>query len=150
MKILVDADACPVAVKEILYKTAKRLNLEVILVANQVLRTPKSDRIHSIIVPAGPDEADDHIVELTESGDLIISADIPLADRVIKKGGIVLDSRGILMTENNIGERLATRNLLDELRTSGMETGGPAAYSKKDKQNFANQLDRFLTQALNL
>ena len=149
MKILVDADACPVAVKEILYTTSKRLNLKVILVANQFLRTPKSDLISAIIVPEGPDEADDRIVQLTEPGDLIISADIPLADRVIKKGGFVIDPRGILITDNNIGERLATRNLLDELRSTGLETGGPAAYSKKDKQNFANQLDRFLTQILN-
>lgn len=146
MKLLVDADACPVAVKEILYKTSTRLNLELILVANQFLRTPKSDRISSLIVPEGPDEADNRIVELTESGDLIISADIPLADRVIKKGGAVIDPRGTLMTDSNIGERLATRNLLDELRSTGLETGGPKPYSQKDKQNFANQLDRFLTQ----
>lgn len=146
MKIMIDADACPVAVKEILYRTTKRLELELILVANQFMRIPKSELISSIIVPEGPDEADNRIVEMTEAGDLIITADIPLADRVIKKHGVVIDPRGVLMTDANIGERLATRNLLDELRTGGLETGGPAAYSNKDKQAFSNQLDRFLTQ----
>ncbi len=148
MKILVDADACPVGVKDTLYKVSQRLGLELILVANQYMRVPKSILIKSIVVADGPDVADNHIVEITEPGDLIISADIPLADRVIKKGGIVLDPRGILFTEENIGERLATRNLMDDLRSGGMETGGPGAYGNREKQEFTNQLDRFLTRAL--
>ena len=149
MKILVDADACPIAVKEILYKAAKRLHVELILVANQFMRTPKSEFIKSIIVAEGPDEADDHIVEIVAAGDLVITADIPLADRVIKKEAVVLDPRGILLTDENIGERLAVRNLMQDLRTSGIETGGPNSYGVREKQEFANQLDRFLTRALN-
>jgi uncharacterized protein len=148
MKILVDADACPIAVKEILYKAAKRLHVELILVANQFMRTPKSEFIKSIIVAEGPDEADDHIVEIVAAGDLVITADIPLADRVIKKEAVVLDPRGILLTDENIGERLAVRNLMQDLRTSGIETGGPNSYGVREKQEFANQLDRFLTRAL--
>ncbi len=148
MRILVDADACPGAVKEILYKTSKRLKLELIFVANQYMRLPKSELIRNIIVAEGPDEADNHIVEIMKSSDLIISADIPLADRVIKKNGVVLDPRGIFLTEENIGQRLGMRNLMDYLRSGGMETGGPDSYGNKDKQEFANQLDRFLTRVL--
>ena len=148
MRIIVDADACPWAVKEILYKTSKRLNLELILVANQYMRIPESELICSIVVAEGPDEADNHIVEIMEAGDLIISADIPLADRVVKKDGVVLDPRGTFLTNDNIGQRLAVRNLMDELRSGGMDTGGPSAYSNKEKQEFANQLDRFLTRIL--
>ena len=148
MRILVDTDACPAVIKEILYKTSKRLNLELILVANQYLRTPPSDLIRSVVVKEGPDEADNHIVEITEPGDLIISADIPLADRVIKKEGVVLDPRGVFLTEENIGQRLAMRNLMDDLRSGGMETGGPNSFGNKDKQKFANQLDRYLTKTL--
>ena len=148
MKILIDADACPVAVKEILYKTAKRLKLELLLVANKFMRTPSSEFIQSIIVAEGPDEADDRIVEITMPGDLIISADIPLADRVIKKQGVVLDPRGTLLTGENIGERLAVRNLMQDLRSTGIETGGPNSYGQRDKQTFANQLDRYLTRVL--
>ncbi len=148
MKILVDADACPAVVKEILYKTSRRLKLEIILVANQFMRTPSTEQIKSIIVAEGPDEADDRIVDLMQPGDLIITADIPLADRVIKKGGVVLDPRGDLLSEENIGERLAMRNLLDELRTTGLQTGGPGSYGAREKQAFANQLDRFLTRMM--
>ena len=146
MKILIDADACPVAVKEILYKTSKRIGIELILVANQFMRIPQSDLIKSVIVNSGPDEADNHIVELTNEGDLIITADIPLADRVIKKSAVVIDPRGQLLNDNNIGEKLATRDLMDNLRTIGMETGGPKAYNVKDKEKFANQLHKYLTK----
>ncbi len=148
MRILVDADACPVVVKEILYKTSKRLNIEVILVANQRMRIPVSELVRIIVVSEGPDEADNHIVEIMEAGDLIISADIPLADRVVRKDGVVLDPRGEFLTEENIGERLAMRDLMEKLRSGGMETGGPNTYGKKDKQEFANQLDRYLTRVL--
>ncbi len=148
MKILVDADACPLAVKQILYKTVKRLKVELVLVANQFLRVPSSPLIKSLIVSAGADVADDKIVEIMEKGDLVISADIPLADRVIKKEGFVLDPRGKFLTDANIGQRLASRNLFEELRSVGVETGGPNSYNNKDKQEFANQLDKFLTRVL--
>lgn len=148
MKILMDADACPRVAKEILYKASNRLNIDVILVANQFIRAPQSKFIKSVVVAAGADEADDHIVEIMEQGDLIITADIPLADRVVKKGGVVLDPRGIFLTADNIGQRLAVRNLMDDLRSSGVETGGPNSYGPKERQEFANQLDKFLTRAL--
>ncbi|NOY58983.1 MAG: YaiI/YqxD family protein [Calditrichaeota bacterium] len=148
MRILVDADACPAVVKEILYKTSKRLEVELVLIANQFMRTPSSEYINSVIVAEGPDEADDRIVDMVQPDDLIVTADIPLADRVIKKGAVVLDPRGVLLTTENIGERLATRNLKAELRTLGMDVGGPASYGVREKQEFANQLDRFLTRVL--
>lgn len=146
MKILVDADACPRPVKEILYRAVERKGIEMLLVANQFMRAPDSPLIRSIVVSQGADEADDHIVEVAEKGDLVITADIPLADRVIKKDAIVLDPRGEMLTDDNIGQRLAMRNLMDELRTEGMETGGPKSYGPKDKQQFANALDRLLAK----
>lgn len=148
MKILVDADACPLAVKQILFKTAKRLDVDLVLVANQFLRVPNSPLIKCLIVSAGSDVADDKIVEIMEKGDLVISADIPLAYRVIKKQGFVLDPRGKFLTDTNIGQRLASRNLSEDLRSAGIETGGANSYSSKDKLKFANQLDKFLTQVL--
>ncbi|RLD11952.1 YaiI/YqxD family protein [candidate division KSB1 bacterium] len=148
MRILVDADACPAVVKEILFKTSKRLKLHVILVANQFMRTPASEYISNVVVAEGPDEADDRIVDIVQPDDLVVTADIPLADRVIKKGAVVLDPRGTLLTTENIGERLATRNLKAELRTWGIDSGGPASYGSREKQEFANQLDRFLTRVL--
>ncbi len=144
MKIIIDADACPRPVKDLLYKTSERLGVQLLLVANQFMRTPPSETIKSIVVSAGADEADDHIVEIMESKDLVITADIPLADRVIKKGGFVLDPRGQFIDSETIGQRLAVRNLMDELRTEGVDTGGPNAYSTKDKQKFNNTLDAFL------
>ncbi|MGL1901606.1 MAG: YaiI/YqxD family protein [Fibrobacterales bacterium] len=148
MKIYVDADACPKPVKEILYRVSDKRALSLVLVANSYMRVPLSTLIESIVVSAGADEADDKIVELVEEGDVVITADIPLADRIIKKKGIVLDPRGELLDDNNIGQRLGVRNLLDELRTEGMDTGGPSAYGPKDKQKFANQLDRLLTKIM--
>ena len=147
MQIWVDADACPKDVKELLFRTAKRTETRVTLVANQPLRTPASEFIDSLLVPGGMDVADRKIVELVEPGDLVITADIPLAANVVEKGAQALDPRGELYTESNIGERLAMRNLLDELRGGGEITGGPAGYSAKDKQAFANQLDRWLNEA---
>lgn len=146
MKIIVDADACPRTIKELLFKTSARLKIEVVLVANKKMWVQDSKLIKLIIVAAGADEADDHIVDIMEANDLIISADIPLADRVIKKGGVVLDPRGIFLTANNIGPRLATRNFMEDLRSSGLETGGPAAFGPREKQEFSNQLDKFLTK----
>jgi hypothetical protein len=144
MKILVDADACPRAVKEILFRAVQRGKIPTMLVANQYMRVPLSDHIDSIAVPAGPDEADDRIVELAEADDLVITADIPLADRVVAKGAIALDPRGTLLTAANIKERLATRDLLDELRNAALVEGGPSSYDDRDSQAFANQLNQFL------
>lgn len=146
MKILIDADACPKAVKEILYKATDRLKMELILVANQHMRTPPLPHIRNIVVKDGYNEADDKLVEITDKGDLIITSDIPLADRVIKKGAFALSPRGELFDESNIGNRLAVRDLLDELRSCGMETGGPSAFSERDKREFANALDKFLAK----
>lgn len=146
MQIWVDADACPKAVKEILYRTANRLSVPVTFVANLPLRTPKSQYIHTIQVPGGFDVADSKIIELVRDGDLVISADIPLVAEVIKKGGFALNPRGTFYTKDNIGEYLTMRNLSAELRGSGVETGGPRPLSLVDRNNFANQLDHFLTQ----
>jgi len=148
MKILIDADACPAVIKEILYKVSDRLNLKLVFVANQYMKFPSTNLISSVIVKAGPDEADNHIVEIMEAKDLVITEDIPLADRVVKKDGIVLTPRGKLLTESNISQKLAVRNLMNDLRNEGIMTGGPKAFGSKEKQLFANALDKFLTKAL--
>ena len=145
MKIWVDADACPGEIKELLYRAAKRTSTQVTLVANQPLRTPRSEFIDSLLAPAGANAADRRIVELLQAGDLVITADIPLAADVVAQGASALDPRGQLYTDANVGERLAVRNLLDELRGGGQVTGGPANFSAKDRQAFANGLDRWLT-----
>jgi len=147
MQIWVDADACPGEIKELLFRAAKRTRTMVTLVANQAMRTPRSEFINSVAVPTGMNIADRRIVELVEPGDLVITADIPLAADVVAKGGQALNPRGELYTDANIGERLAVRNLFDELRGGGQITGGPANFSAKDRQAFANQLDRWLTSA---
>ena len=147
MKIWVDADACPVAVKEILFRAADRTGVELTLVANQPLSTPSSANITTVQVPRGFDVADDEIVKRLEAGDLVITSDIPLAAEVIEKGGHALSPRGELHTIENIGARLNMRDFLDTMRSSGVEMGGgPAAFSQRDKQEFANNLDRFLTK----
>lgn len=148
MQIFVDGDACPVTVKEILFRSAERLSISLVLVANQKIQIPQSDYISGIVVEAGPDIADDRIVELADEGDLVISADIPLADRVIRKGAYVIDPRGEIFSSENIKERLAVRDLMADLRDGGMETGGPRAFSAADRKAFADQLDRFLTKHL--
>lgn len=147
MQIWVDADACPGEIKELLFRAAKRRSIKVTLVANQGMMIPKSQFIDLILVPMGMNIADRRIVELTEPGDLVITADIPLAADVVAKGGQALNPRGELYTDANVGERLAQRNLLDELRGGGLITGGPSNFSPKDRQAFANQLDRWLTKA---
>jgi uncharacterized protein YaiI (UPF0178 family) len=147
MQIWVDADACPGEIKELLYRAAKRTQTKVTLVANQALRTPRSEFIDSLMVPAGMNVADRRIVESVQPGDLVITADIPLAAEVVARGGQALDPRGELYSEANVGERLAVRNLVDELRGGGQITGGPSNFSAKDRQAFANQLDRWLTAA---
>lgn len=144
MQIWVDADACPGVVKEMLFRAARRVPVPVTLVANRLLRTPPSPYIRAIRVGAGFDVADKHIAAQVEAGDLVVTADIPLAAAVIDKGGHALNPRGEFYTRENIGERLALRNFMDELRSSGVNTGGPAALGQAERQAFANQLDRFL------
>jgi hypothetical protein len=146
MQIWVDADACPNVIKDILFRAATRAQVLLTLVANQLLRTPPSPYIKAIQVPSGFDVADSKIVQQLQSGDLVITADIPLAALVIEKGGHALNPRGEFYTAENIRERLAMRNFMDELRNTGVNTGGPAVLSLSDRQAFANQLDRFLTR----
>ena len=147
MQIWVDADACPAAIKEILFRAADRARVRVTLVANQPLRIPASSHIRFTQVPAGLDVADRRILELMESGDLVVTADIPLAAAVIEKGGHALNPRGDLYTADNIRERLSMRNFMDELRSSGVATGGPPLLGPRDKQAFANSLDAFLAKS---
>lgn len=146
MQIWVDADACPRVIKDILFRAANRLKIALTLVANQPLQTPSSLYIKTIHVATGFDAADDEIVELVQEGDLVITADIPLAAGVIGKGGHALNPRGELYTEENIHDRLSMRNLMDELRGGGEIIGGHSSFSQKDRQAFANSLDRFLTR----
>ena len=146
MQIWVDADACPNVIKEILFRAAERVQIPLILVANTTLRTPPSPYVSSIRVGAGFDVADNAIVKEMEPGDLVITADIPLASEVIGKGGHALNPRGEFYSKENIEERLTMRNFMDELRDAGVNTGGPAAISRKDRQAFANGLDRFLAR----
>jgi uncharacterized protein len=146
-QIWVDADACPAEIKELLYRVAKRRKIKVTLVANTSMRTPSSPYINSVCVREGMNVADRHIVELTSPGDLVVTADIPLAADVVAKGGQALNPRGELYTDENVGARLASRNLLDGLRGGGLITGGPANFSARDRQAFANQLDRWLAKS---
>ncbi|UCV04869.1 YaiI/YqxD family protein [Dechloromonas denitrificans] len=146
MQIWVDADACPGVIKEIIFRAAERLKIPTILVANQMLRTPPSRYIRAIQVPSGFDVADRHIVDQLAPGDLVVTADIPLASGVIARGAHALNPRGELYTTANIQERLTMRNFMEELRSAGIETGGPAALGQADRQAFGNALDRFLAK----
>ena len=146
MQIWVDGDACPVEVKELLYRAAVRVKVKLTLVANQTIRIPKSEYLSLLTVPSGLNVADKQIVELLQPGDLVVTGDIPLAAHVVQKGGIALDPRGDILDDANIGERITMRNLMDELRGSDLVTGGPAPFGPKDKQAFANQLDRILAR----
>ncbi|MDP2169557.1 MAG: YaiI/YqxD family protein [Rhodocyclaceae bacterium] len=146
MKIWVDADACPAAIKDILYRAANRAQLPLTLIANQMLRVPPSPWIRALQVQSGFDVADQRIVQEVVAGDLVISADIPLAAQVVAKGALVLDPRGDLLDASNIQERLTLRNFMDGLRSGGVETGGPAAFSAADRQAFANRLDGLLAR----
>jgi uncharacterized protein YaiI (UPF0178 family) len=145
-RIWVDADACPVAIKEILFRAAQRAQVHVTLVANHALRTPPSPYIRSIQVAGGFDVADNEIVGLVAPGDLVVTQDIPLAAAVIAKGALAVHPRGELFTPDSIQQRLTMRNFMEELRSAGVNTGGPAALHPRDKQAFANQLDRWLAQ----
>ncbi len=146
MQIWVDADACPGPIKEILFRAAQRTGVALTLVANQPLRTPPVPHIRAMQVPGGFDVADRAIVDRVAEGDLVVTADIPLAAAVIERRAHALNPRGEFYTENNIRERLNMRDFMDELRGSGVMTGGPATFGPRDRQAFANQLDRFLTQ----
>ena len=147
MQMWVDTDACPSGIKELLFRAVKRTGTKVTLVANQRMRTPRSEFIDSLLVPGSMNVADRRIMELVEQGDLVITADIPLAAEVVARGRQALNPRGELHTHANVGERIAVRNLLDELRGEGQITGGPASFSAKERQAFANQLDRWPTTA---
>jgi uncharacterized protein len=144
MQIWVDADACPKVIREILFRAADRVKVQVILVANQPMQTPRSPWVRSLQVAAGFDVADNEIVRRLSAGDLVITADIPLASEVIEKGGHALNPRGELYTRDNIRQRLGMRDFMDTLRASGIDTGGPSSLNQKDRQAFANRLDRFL------
>ncbi len=147
MQIWVDADACPVVVKEILFRAAERAKIQLILVANQAIQVPRSPYITTKRVGSGFDVADDYIAEQVEKGDLVITADIPLAADVINNGGEALNPRGERYTEENIRQRLAMRDFMDTMRGSGIHTGGPPPLNQTDRRNFANELDRFLAKA---
>lgn len=146
MHIWVDADACPHVIKDLLFRAANRLKIALTLVANQSLSIPASPYIHVLRVPAGFDVADHTIVQHIRAGDLVVTADIPLAAQVVGKGAHALNPRGQVYTQENIHAHLTMRHVMDELRQSGVNTGGPSPFSPRDRQAFANQFDRLLTQ----
>jgi len=146
MKIWVDADACPLVIKEILYRAAERRKIEIFLVANSYFKTPPSRRIKFLKVPSGFDNADKEIVKRAAAGDLIVTADIPLAAAVLEKQCLALSPRGEVFSSETIGERLAIRDLMSTLRSSGVKTGGPSVLSQTDRQKFANKLDVMLNR----
>jgi uncharacterized protein YaiI (UPF0178 family) len=146
LRIWVDADACPVVIKEILFRAAQRTGILTTLVANKLLKVPPSPHIRATQVPAGFDVADNKIVLELEAGDLVITADIPLAAQVIAIGGYALNPRGEFYTSSNMAERLSMRNLMEELRGSGIDISGPSAFSNADKQAFASELDKFISR----
>ncbi|HCW20354.1 YaiI/YqxD family protein [Achromobacter sp.] len=146
MHIWVDADACPVVIKDILFRAAQRWQVPLTLVANQPLATPPSPLIRAVQVPRGFDVADAHIVERAEPGDLVITADIPLAAEVLEKGAMALNPRGERYSPETIRERLTVRDMMEELRASGVDTGGPPSFSQADRKAFANQLDSLLAR----
>lgn len=148
MKIWVDADACPVVIKEILFRAAQRTGVELTLVANHALKVPPDANIRSLQVSAGFDVADHEIVRRVETADLVITSDIPLASEVLEEGALALTPRGERFTAENIKARLNIRDFMETLRASGVQSGGPAALSQADRQQFANQLDRILARAL--
>lgn len=146
MHIWVDGDACPAVIKDILFRAADRTATPLTLVANKLLRVPPSANIRSIQVARGFDVADDHIAGEMKPGDLVVTADIPLASQVIDRGGIALNPRGTIYTSENVKEHLSMRNFMEQMRSEGMEAGGPAPFNSSDRQAFANQLDRWLAQ----
>jgi len=149
VEIWVDADACPVVIKEILFRAAQRVEVKLTLVANQILRVPPSPFIKFLRVSTGFDVADNEIVKRVNAGDLVITDDIPLAAEVVEKGAHALSSRGALYSDENIRERLNMRDFMDVLRSSGTDTGGPTVLNQSDRSAFANMLDKFLTRNAN-
>lgn len=147
MKIWVDADACPVAIREILFRASARTGTQVTLVANNRVPIPRSPNLKMIQVASGFDRADDEIVKRMESGDLVVTSDIPLAADAIGKDGLVLSPRGERLTQDNIGARLNMRDFMESMRASGVTTGGPAALSQRDRKAFADELDKLLSGA---
>jgi uncharacterized protein YaiI (UPF0178 family) len=145
-QIWVDADACPGVIKDILYRVAERTQIPVTLVANQLLRVPGSKFIRALQVPSGADVADLEIVARLQPGDLVVTGDIPLAALVLEKGGFALNPRGDFYTKDTIAQQLTMRAFMEELRSGGVDTGGPAAFSQADRQQFANALDRHLAR----
>jgi uncharacterized protein YaiI (UPF0178 family) len=148
MKIWVDADACPVVIKEILFRAADRTGLKLTLIANHAIKVPPSANIRAIQVSGGFDVADHEIVRRCEAGDLVITSDIPLAAELLEKGAMALTPRGEQFTAENIRGRLNMRDFMETMRASGVQSGGPAAMSQSDRQAFANQLDRLVNKAL--
>jgi uncharacterized protein YaiI (UPF0178 family) len=146
MQIWVDADACPGVIKDILFRVAERKQMQVTLVANQLMRVPGSRFIRALQVPAGADVADAEIVERLAAGDLVVTGDIPLAALVLDKGGFALNPRGEFYTRDNIAQQLTMRAFMEELRSGGVDTGGPAPFGNGDRQSFANALDRHLAR----
>ena len=146
MKIWIDADACPRVIKEIVFRASERLQVPVCLVANRDLSKSHSLMVKSVVVAEGFDVADDYIAQEATPEDLVITADIPLAARIVAKGGVALDPRGELYTEENVGERLSMRDLMQQLRAEGLVQGGPAQFGMTDRQRFASALDRLLTR----
>ncbi|BBP44024.1 YaiI/YqxD family protein [Thiosulfativibrio zosterae] len=144
--IWVDADACPVVIKEILFRAAARTGIKMVLVANHAMRIPPAANVSFKLVGSGFDVADNHIVQELSAGDLVITADIPLAAEVIEKGGLALNPRGQFYTTENIRQRLNMRDFMESLRSSGIQTGGPSTFSNADKMAFANQLDKWLVK----
>ena len=147
MKLWIDADACPVQIREVMFRAAIRKKLTLTLVANQRIKTPPSPWIKVLVVGAGFDVADNEIVRLLEPGDLVITSDIPLAADILGKGGQALSPRGELFTKENIGGRLNIRDFMDTMRASGVQSGGPPPLSQADRKNFADHLDRILAQS---
>jgi uncharacterized protein YaiI (UPF0178 family) len=146
LRMWVDADACPRDIRDIVMRAAVRRGLAALFVANTPVTLPPYPELSSVLVPSGPDAADDHIVAEAANGDVVITGDIPLAARLVERRVMVLDTRGEELTEATIGERLAMRNLMEDLRSAGQITGGPKEFSPTDRQRFANALDRFLTR----
>jgi uncharacterized protein YaiI (UPF0178 family) len=148
MKIWIDADACPRVIKDIVFRASERLEVPVLLVANKDLSKQRSRLVTSVVVAEGFDVADDYIAEHAQVVDLVITADIPLAARIVAKGGVALDPRGELYTEENVGERLSMRDLMQQLRADGLVQGGPGQLGLTDRNRFASALDRMLTRML--
>ncbi len=147
VKIWVDADACPKAIKEILFRASERTGVAVTLVANRFTQAPTSPFVTLLQVPQGPDVADDEIAVRCGAGDLVVTADIPLAARIVEKGGVALDPRGRVYDAGNVRQVLAMRDFMDSMRGSGEQTGGPSAFGAREREAFANELDRLLARA---